>query len=162
MSGRDVKTHPGKLLSGNAFNQTNASSHTSSLSCTDASFSLATGRKDEDVTISRSLEVSSGSTPDGVKDDGGSDWSNGRSSDWSSFVSPLSQKTSQGFASRFDCINTKHQLSTSTAFLKYCYLLRTSNAGGTCVVTDCNILKTFATILLDKCSVCLCTQFRSS
>ena len=73
MSGREVKTHPGKLSSANEFSQMSASSHISSLFCIDTPISLAAGKEEEDVTIPRALEVSSGFIPDAVKDVNGSD-----------------------------------------------------------------------------------------
>ena len=72
MSGREVKTHPGKLSSANEFSQTSASSQISSLFFIDTSVSFAAGKED-DVTIPRALEVSSGFLPDAVKDVNGSD-----------------------------------------------------------------------------------------
>jgi hypothetical protein len=73
MSGREVKTHPGKLSSAKEFSQTSASSHTSSLFCIDTSVSLTAGKVEEDVKIPRALEVSSEFIPDAVKDVNGSD-----------------------------------------------------------------------------------------
>ena len=73
MSGREVKTHPGKLSSANEFSQTSASSHISSLFCIDTSVPLSAGKEGEDVTIPSALDVSSGFIPDEVKDVNGSD-----------------------------------------------------------------------------------------
>lgn len=55
MSGREVKTHPGRLLSAKESNQTNASSQTSSLFCVLSSCSAIS--VDEEAESSRSSAI---------------------------------------------------------------------------------------------------------